>query len=103
MIPGKSARRIRRVFLLITLAALTLAAPGDAWAQFDRYGGLRPAPATGLAGWLLGQQAFFYRALARMLRAAKTNGSAYWGLMGVWRRRLGNSRRGRSAHRLYGE
>jgi hypothetical protein len=49
VIPGKSARRIR-------LAVLTLAGAGDASAQFAGYGGLRPAPATGLAGWLLGQR-----------------------------------------------
>jgi nickel/cobalt exporter len=83
VIPGKSARGIRPVLLLIALAVLTLAAAGDAAAQFGGYGGLRPAPATGLAGWLLGQQAFFYQALAATLRAAKTSGSAYWGLMGV--------------------
>ena len=65
-------------------AALLLTNAGaHAWAQFGALGGMAPAPATGLFGWLLGQQAFFYQALAEMLRAAKTNGSAYWGLMGV--------------------
>jgi nickel/cobalt exporter len=83
LIVGKSARRIRPVLLVIALVVLTLAAAGNAWAQFGGYGGPRPTPATGLAGWLLGQQAFFYQVLAGMLRAAKTNGSAYWGLMGV--------------------
>ena len=29
------------------------------------------------------KQALFYHALARLIRAAKTDGSAYWGLMGV--------------------
>ena len=84
-ITGNGARRLRRVSLLALIAAVlvTGAAP-DAWAQFLGYGGgLRPAPATGFFGWLLGQQAFFYQALAAMLRAAKTNGSAYWGLMSI--------------------
>jgi nickel/cobalt exporter len=81
---GKSAQRFRLILLLITVATLQFAgAPTHAWAQFAEYGGPHPAPATGFFGWLLGQQAFFYQALAGMLRAAKTNGSAYWGLMGV--------------------
>lgn len=77
-----SARSLRRFVLPGAIAALVLAATAaSAWAQFDGYRG--PAPATGLFGWLLGQQAFFYQALAGMLRAAKNNGSAYWGLMGI--------------------
>ena len=54
-----------------------------AWAQFGPLGGLRPPPATGIAGWLLAQQAYFYRALAAMIRAAKADGTAPWGLIGV--------------------
>ena len=42
-----------------------------------------PPAAAGFAGWLLAKQALFYRALAGLIRAAKTNGSAYWGLMGI--------------------
>ena len=34
-------------------------------------------------GWLLAKQALFYRALSGLIRAAKTDGSAYWGLMGI--------------------
>ena len=34
-------------------------------------------------GWLLAQQGYFYRALAGSIRAAKTSGSAYWGLMSI--------------------
>jgi nickel/cobalt exporter len=85
VIAGKSAQRVRPILSLIAVAALVFAgAATHAWAQFGAYGGgLRPAPATGFVGWLLGQQAFFYQALAGMLRAAKTNGSAYWGLLGV--------------------
>jgi nickel/cobalt transporter (NicO) family protein len=64
------------VFVLVGGAA-------DAWAQFGPLGGLRPPPATGIAGWLLAQQAYFYRALAAMIRAAKADGTAPWGLIGV--------------------
>ena len=81
MIAGKRARRVRPISLIAV--AVFAGAATRAWAQFAGYGGRAPAPATGFVGWLIGQQAFFYQALAAMLRAAKTNGSAYWGLMGV--------------------
>jgi nickel/cobalt exporter len=82
VIAGRSAQRVRPILPLIAVVAVAGAAT-HAWAQFAGYGGRPPAPATGFAGWLLGQQAFFYQALAGMLRAARTNESAYWGLMGV--------------------
>jgi nickel/cobalt exporter len=37
----------------------------------------------GIGGWVLAQQALFYRALAGMIRSAKTDGFALWGLMGI--------------------
>ncbi len=79
------ARRYRHISLLTVVAAVLLAsATADAWAQFMGYGGgMGPAPATGFFGWLLAQQAFFYRALAGMICQAKTNGSAYWALLGI--------------------
>src|SRR5208282_4824183 len=40
-------------------------------------------PAEGVAGWIIAKQALFYRALSGLIRAAKTDGSAYWGLMGI--------------------
>jgi nickel/cobalt transporter (NicO) family protein len=80
---GNSARSVRRVLFLGAATLLLTGAVSSAWAQFGGLSGMGPAPATGIFGWLLGQQAFFYQALAGMLRAAKSNGSAYWGLMGV--------------------
>jgi nickel/cobalt transporter (NicO) family protein len=81
---GNPAQRIRHLSLLATFAALLVTATAaSAWAQFGTLGGMQPALATGFFGWLLGQQAFFYQALAAMIRTAKSNGSAYWGLMGV--------------------
>jgi len=82
VIAGKSTQCVRPILLVVAVVAFAGAAT-HAWAQFAGYGGRPPAPATGFVGWLLGQQAFFYQALAGRLRAAKTNGSAYWGLMGV--------------------
>jgi nickel/cobalt transporter (NicO) family protein len=81
---GRKAGRVRRHFFVASLAAFALiGAAAPAAAQFGSLGGMHPAPANGFVGWLLGQQAFFYQALAGLIRAAKTNGSAYWGLMGV--------------------
>ena len=39
--------------------------------------------AEGIAGWLLAKQAEFYRMLSGTIRAAKTDGSAVWLLMGI--------------------
>jgi nickel/cobalt exporter len=69
------------VLMLIT-SALVISL-SDAWAQAGPFGVGGGQPASGIAGWLLAKQATFYRALAGLIRAAKTNGSAYWGLMGI--------------------
>ncbi|MFD2184755.1 nickel/cobalt transporter [Rhodoplanes azumiensis] len=43
-----------------------------------------PAPAAdGIVGWLLAEQARFYRALSGLVRAAKQDGTAVWSLLGV--------------------
>ena len=49
----------------------------------DRLAALRQPPATGVVGWLLTKQALFYRELSGLIRAAKTDGTACWGLMGI--------------------
>ncbi len=69
------------VILVLALAADALA--NAASAQAGPFGAIRPAPITGIAGWILAKQALFYRALSGLIRAAKTDGSAYWGLMGI--------------------
>jgi len=83
---GGAARSIRRLSTAALLAMLVLAAAGalaSAWAQIGPLGVPRPPPVGGIAGWLLTQQALFYRALSGLIRAAKTDGSAYWGLIGI--------------------
>ena len=40
-------------------------------------------PAGGIGGWLIAKQAIFYRALAGLIRSAKNDGSAFWGLLGI--------------------
>jgi len=75
----------RHVTLVAGIALVLLAASAltCAFAQVGPLGSLRSPPATGLVGWILTQQALFYRALSGLIRAAKTDGSAYWGLMGI--------------------
>ena len=50
------------------------------------FGGVRP-PATehggGLIGWLLTKQSEFYREMSSTIRAAKSDGSAVWGLLAI--------------------
>ncbi len=75
----------RRLLLVAAIAVIALAAiaPGDALAQVGPLGGLRPPQADGIIGFILAKQALFYRALSGLIRTAKTDGSAYWGLMGI--------------------
>jgi ABC-type nickel/cobalt efflux system permease component RcnA len=40
-------------------------------------------PADGIIGWMFAKQAEFYRDMSRIIRAAKTDGSAVWTLLGV--------------------
>ena len=42
-----------------------------------------PAPSDGLIGWMFAKQAEFYRDMSRVIRAAKTDGSAVWTLLGI--------------------
>ena len=69
------------VVIVLVLVASALA--NAAAAQVGPLGALRPPPADGIAGWILAKQALFYRALSGLIRASKTDGSAYWGLMGI--------------------
>jgi nickel/cobalt exporter len=84
-----SAQVVRRLALVAVIAVLLLMSGAlatwlsDAWAQAGPFGDIRGQQASGFAGWLLAKQATFYRALAGLIRAAKTDGSAYWGLMGI--------------------
>src|SRR5262249_45043743 len=71
------------------VAAVMLAAGmHDALAQGSPFGvGRAPGPPPpapdGLVGWVLAKQAEFYRALSGLIRAAKADGSAVWGLLGL--------------------
>jgi nickel/cobalt exporter len=42
-----------------------------------------PPPPDGIVGWILAKQAAFYQDFSRIIRAAKSDGSAVWTLLGV--------------------
>jgi nickel/cobalt transporter (NicO) family protein len=72
--------------ILVTTSIVVLAVcigVHPAWSQIGPYGGLRSPAIGGIAGWVLAKQAMFYRALSGMIRLAKSDGTALWGLMGV--------------------
>ncbi len=71
--------------LLVALAVLADASCHAALAQ-NPFGGARPPAepqASGLIGWLLAKQAEFYKAMSSTIRAAKSDGSAVWSLLGI--------------------
>jgi nickel/cobalt transporter (NicO) family protein len=81
--------RVRHLALL-ALALVALAAADGAlhWlaAQTTPFGGRPTTPpqeAGGIIGWILAKQAEFYRAMSSTIRAAKTDGSAFWTLLGI--------------------
>ena len=82
---GAEAAFARRIALAVIVIAAALAAgtATSAFAQATPFGAPRPPETTGLTGWILAQQSHFYRALSGLVRAAKTDGSALWGLIGI--------------------
>jgi nickel/cobalt transporter (NicO) family protein len=86
MIPsgGRTTLKAAAAVIGLMLAASLL---DYALAQSGPFGVARPpaaAPAAdGLVGWILAKQAEFFRALSSLVRAAKADGSAVWGLLGV--------------------
>jgi nickel/cobalt exporter len=80
-----------RPLALIVLAAAALVATDAALhlaaAQVTPFGGrpttAPPPEAGGVVGWVLAKQAEFYRAMSSTIRAAKTDGSAFWTLLGI--------------------
>jgi ABC-type nickel/cobalt efflux system permease component RcnA len=78
----------RRAAFIVVIGGLLLAAIGaDVALAQSPFGvgpsGVHPAGPTGVAGWLLSKQAEFYRSLGATIRAAKTDGSAVLGLLGI--------------------
>jgi ABC-type nickel/cobalt efflux system permease component RcnA len=78
------------IALMLCAAALSLLLAAGvfdaAFAQSAPFGGPRrasPPPADGLLGWVFAKQAEFYRDMSRIIRAAKSDGSAVWTLLGI--------------------
>ncbi len=73
-----------RTAICTGLAGLLLAAAtGDALAQaFGLHNYAAPQPG-GFAGWILMEQARFYRMLSQLIRESKSNGSAAYTLFGI--------------------
>jgi nickel/cobalt exporter len=74
--------------IIALLALIVLIAATDAVLaqQTGPFGAPRPpatAHAEGVVGWVLDQQARFYRQLSGLIRAAKADGSAVWTLLGL--------------------
>jgi nickel/cobalt exporter len=81
-------RTVFKLATIVTVAAGILLAAGvvDAvLAQTGPFGVPRSqAPAaSGFTGWILAKQSEFYRGLSGMIRSAKTDGTALWGLFGL--------------------
>ena len=77
-----SAERTAIALTLFAAAAAFLLAAGvldGAFAQGAPFGAPRTAPtppADGIIGWMFAKQAEFYRDMSRIIRAAKTDGTA---------------------------
>lgn len=67
--------RYAGILFLIALAG-AIALGGDTLAQTSPFGGPRPVEPAGIMGWLIAQQAAFYRQLVRAVSSAKTDGAA---------------------------
>ena len=82
-------RALLALTLLATAAVLLLATGllDAALAQGSPFGGPRaaaaPVASDGWLGWIFAKQAAFYQDFSRIIRAAKSDGSAVWTLLGV--------------------
>ena len=87
MRPGVSrlTRAVATAAFAVTVA-LTIGSLMYAAAAQTPFGGVRPPvneQAGGLIGWLLTKQSEFYREISSTIRAAKSDGTAVWGLLAI--------------------
>ena len=86
---GGGGWRLRPVLAVCGLVAAAVLAADSAVhivAAQTPFGGVRPPVAEhsgGLIGWLLAKQSEFYREMSSTIRAAKSDGSAVWGLLAI--------------------
>jgi nickel/cobalt exporter len=73
--------------LVCAVALLIWGMLDPALAQMHPFGAPRPqapaVPASGALGWIFAKQAEFYRQFSGLIRSAKSDGSAAWGLFGL--------------------
>ncbi|MCC6778144.1 MAG: nickel/cobalt transporter [Hyphomicrobiales bacterium] len=86
--PVSRRRTLATALSALAIVALAVLAVDVALAQGPfgtaRPGGSAAAQASGgVIGWILAKQAEFYRQFSGLIRAAKADGSAAWGLFGV--------------------
>ena len=75
-------QRLLKFGVLCAACLAVSAIAADAFAQGSPFGGgaAPAAPSSGITGWIFVQQAAFYRSLSSAVSAAKTNGTAAFGL-----------------------
>ncbi|TKT70547.1 nickel/cobalt transporter [Afipia massiliensis] len=87
MLLRPSLTRIAMIgFIALAAAGLADSLLHTAWAQnpFGAPKGAVPdSQVGGIIGWLLAKQSEFYRQMSATIRAAKTDGSAVWALLGI--------------------
>ncbi|MDB5486082.1 MAG: high-affinity nickel-transporter [Tardiphaga sp.] len=74
------------IFAVMAVVGLIVDATVHTALAQNPFGGPRPPAepqATGLVGWLLAKQADFYKQMSATIRAAKSDGSAVWSLLGI--------------------
>jgi nickel/cobalt transporter (NicO) family protein len=82
--PAAVASIAFNVTIVAVAAALVLLTSALATAETQVHPfGIRPPEPSGFTGWIVAEQSRFYRALSGLIRAAKTDGSALWGLLGI--------------------
>ena len=80
---GLARAAIGAAVLAGVVLVVALSAHSAACADANPFAGMRQSAPTGITGWILAEQSRFYRALSGLIRAAKTDGSALWALMGI--------------------
>jgi nickel/cobalt transporter (NicO) family protein len=86
---GEGTSRLAHTLAIAALAlaaSLTIDGLMQVAAAQSPFGGVRPPVAEhtgGLIGWLLSKQSEFYREMSSAIRAAKSDGTAVWGLLAI--------------------
>ncbi|MDP2803131.1 MAG: nickel/cobalt transporter [Phreatobacter sp.] len=82
MTPGRRAAAV--LAAVIVVGGLLALAPALAQAPPSAFGGARPPAPGGVFGWIIEQQAQFYRQLSAAVRGIRTGqAGAFWTLVGV--------------------